>query len=138
MSIGCAKTAAVFSVVFAGINVYQLLANFGDVREKARLFAEVIAETGGTGRLRLMRVLLYVVAPLIYLWTLLCAGLPVVFLIVAAIKFWVSSFLGTWTERRLLAGGEYRASDHARARADAAANIVLAGSAIWLVLAVWR
>ncbi len=137
MSLGCAKTAAVFSVIFAGINVYQMTAGYHGVREKAAAFSEIVRETGAYGRVAFMRMLLYVVAPLIYLWTLLCAGLPLAFLIAAAVKFWLSSFLGIWTERKLIAGMDYAPADHVRARADAAANLVLGAAAIWLILSLW-
>jgi hypothetical protein len=138
MSLGCAKTAAVFSVIFAGINLYQMTAGYHGVREKAAAFSEIAREVGAASRIIFMRMLLYVIAPLIYLWTMLCAGLPLAFLIVAGVKFWISSFLGIWTERRLIAGMEYAPADHIRARADASANIVLAASAIWLILTLWR
>jgi hypothetical protein len=137
MSVGCAKTAAVFSVIYAGVNAYQLLANFSDVRDKAKMFAEIAGGEGGTGRLRIVRAIFYLAAPLLYLWTLICAGLPGAFLITAGIKFWVSSFIGVRTEHRLLRGEEYSRRDHNIARSDAAANIVLAAGAVWLILGRW-
>ena len=137
MSLGCAKTAAVFSVVYAGINVYQILANYEAVREKARLFSEIAAEPGAASRLRIVRGLFYVAAPLAYLWTLLCAGLPALFLAVAGLKFWISAFLGVRAEARLLRGIEYAPSDHRSAKLDAFANLALAVAAVWAILRVW-
>jgi hypothetical protein len=137
MSIGCAKTAAVFSVIYAGVNLYQILARFEAVRDKAKLFAEIAAAEGGAARLRIVRALFYLAAPLLYLWTLNCAGLPGAFLIAAGLKFWASSFVGVRTEHRLLRGVEYSVGDHRLARLDAAANIALAIVAVWLILAVW-
>lgn len=137
MSLACAKVAAVFSVVYAGINVYQILAEYAAVREKARLFAEIAAEEGAMVRLRAVRGLFYVAAPLVYLWTLLCAGLPALFLAAAGAKFWISAFLGVRAEARLLRGIEYAPSDHRSARLDAFANVVLAGAAVWMILRTW-
>jgi hypothetical protein len=137
MSVGCAKTAAVLSVLYAGVNAHQLLAVFADVREKARLFSEIAGGAGGPSRLRLVRALFYLAAPLAYLWSMVCAGLPGAFLIAAGAKFWLSSFVGLRTERRLLRGEEYRARDHRLARVDALLNIALAAGAVWLILAMW-
>lgn len=137
MSLAWAKTAAVLSVVYAGINVYQMLADYDAVREKARMFAEIAAEEGAAARLRIVRGLFYVAAPLAYLWTLLSAGLPVPFLVLAGAKFWVSAFLGVRAEARLLRGHDYEPGDHRSARLDAIANIGLAGLAVWLILQAW-
>jgi hypothetical protein len=137
MSVGCAKTAAVFSVIYAGVNLYQMLAHFDDVRDKAKMFAEIAAGEGGTGRLRVVRALFYLAAPLLYLWTLICAGLPGAFLVTAGAKFWISSFIGVRTEHRLIRGEEYSTRDHNISRIDAAANIALAAGAVWLILATW-
>jgi hypothetical protein len=137
MSVTCAKSAAVFSVIYAGVNAHQLFANFDHVREKARLFSEIAAGEGAPARLRIVRALFYLAAPLLYLWTMVCAGLPGVFLVAAGAKFWLSSFLGLRTEHRLLRGEEYRARDHRLARADAILNIALAAGAVWLILKAW-
>lgn len=137
MSLTCAKTAAVFSVLYAGANAHQLFESFESVREKARLFSEIAAGDGGTGRLRLVRVLFYLAAPLLYLWTMVCAGLPGALLIAAGVKFWVSSWLGVRAEKRLLQGREYRRRDYWTARSDAAVNVVLAAAAVWFLLATW-
>jgi hypothetical protein len=137
MSVSCAKSAAVFSVIYVGVNAHQLFANFDRVREKARLFAEIAAGEGTPARLRIVRALFYLAAPLLYLWTMVCAGLPGAFLVAAGAKFWLSSFLGMRTEHRLLRGGEYGSGDHRLARADAVLNITLGVGAIWLILRVW-
>jgi len=137
MSLACAKTAAVFSVVYAGINAYQLWADYAAVREKARLFSEIASAEGAAVRLRIVRGLFYVAAPLAYLWTMLCAGLPTVFLAVAGLKFWVSAFLGVRAEARLLRGLEYTLSDHRSAKLDALANVGLAAAAVWVILRTW-
>lgn len=137
MSLACAKAAAVLSVVYAGVNVYQLTARLESVREKARLFAAVAGGEGASGRLRFVRALFYLAAPLFYLWALVCADLPGLLLIAAGLKFWMSSFLGIRTEQRLLRGMDYEARDHAFARLDAALNIALAAAAVWWILRVW-
>jgi hypothetical protein len=137
MSVGCAKTAAVFSVLYAGVNLHQLLAHFDAVREKARLFSEIAAGQGGSLRLRLVRALFYLAAPLAYLWSLMCAEVPGLFLVIAGAKFWVSSFVGIRTEHRLVRGEEYSLRDHHVSRVDAVLNLALAGSAIWMVLNRW-
>lgn len=132
-----AKIAAVLSVLYAGVNVYPLWARFEDVRDKAVQFAAVAAGAAGSGRLRAVRALFYLAAPLAYLWTLMGAGLRVPFLALAGVKFWFSALLGLRTEQRLLRGGEYRARDHAWSRGDALANLCLAAAAVWLVLRRW-
>lgn len=137
MSLACAKTAAVFSVIYAGANAYQLLVRYASAREKARLFSEIAGGGGGTLSLRLVRGLFYLAAPIAYLWALICAGLPVVFLIAAGVKFWVSSLLGVRMEGRLLRGKEYRERDHLASRLDALANLAVAIAAVWLILARW-
>jgi hypothetical protein len=137
ISVTCAKTAAVFSVIYAGVNAHQLLANFADVREKAKQFSEIAAGEGGTARLRIVRARFYLAAPLAYLWTMVCAGLPGPFLIAAGAKFWMSSFIGIRTEHRQLRGEDYGARDHGAARFDAMLNIALAIGAVWLILARW-
>src|SRR5690606_41380075 len=106
-------------------------------RATARLSAERAGAEGGTWRLRLVRALFYLAAPLAYLWTMIGAGLPGPFLVVAGGKFWASSFAGLRTEHRLLRGEEYTPRDHALSRFDALLNIALAFAAIWLVLSVW-
>jgi hypothetical protein len=136
-SLEYAKAAAVLSVVYAGANVYPLWARFEDVRAKAVQFAVIAAGNAGSGRLRVVRALFYLAAPLVYLWTLMGAGLPVLFLAVAGAKFWISSLLGLRTEQRLLRGGEYRPRDHAWSRADALANAGLAVAAVLLVFKRW-
>lgn len=137
MSLACAKVAAVLSVVYAGVNAYQLTARLEDVREKARLFAEVAGGGESSGRLRLVRALFYLAAPLAYLWSLVCAGLPGALLIAAGLKFWMSSFVGIRTERRLLRGQEYGTGDHTLSRVDAGLNLALAAAAVWLILERW-
>ena len=137
MSLACAKAAAVFSVAYAGINVYQLLADYPAVREKARLFSEIASVEGAAARLRIVRGLFYVAAPLAYLWTLLCAGVPVWFLAAAGLKFWVSAFLGVRAEARLLRGLDYAPADHSAARLDALANLGLSAAAVWVILRAW-
>lgn len=137
MSLGCAKTAAVFSVIYAGINVYQLLAQYDAVRDKAKMFSEIAAGDGGTWQLKVVRALFYLAAPLAYLWALVCSGLPLVFLVVAGAKFWVSSLVGLRTEHRLIRGEEYGPGDHRASRLDAAANLALAAAAVWLILKTW-
>jgi len=132
-----AKAASVLSVVYAGANVYPLWARFEDVRRKAVQFAVIAAGAGGSGRLRFIRALFYLIAPLVYLWTLMESGLPVVFLAVAGAKFWVSSLLGLRTEQRLMRGEEYRMRDHVFSRLDALANVLLALGAILLVFRRW-
>jgi hypothetical protein len=134
-SLDWAKAAAVLSVIYAGANVYQCWARFADTRDKAAEFAAVAA--GGGGPLRFTRALFYLGAPLLYLWSLLAAGLPSVFLAAAGLKFWISSLLGLRTEHRLIRGEEYRAADHRAARVDAAANILLACVAVALLLRRW-
>jgi hypothetical protein len=136
-SLEYAKAAAVLSVVYAGANIYPLWARFEDVREKAVQFAVIAAGNGGSGRLRVVRALFYLAAPLVYLWTLMGAGLPVLFLAVAGAKFWLSSLLGLRTEQRLLHGGTYRVRDHAWSRLDALANAALAVAAVLLVFRRW-
>ena len=136
-SLEYAKAASVLSVVYAGANVYPLWARFEDVRQKAVQFAVIAAGATGSGRLRLVRALFYLAAPLAYLWTLMGAGLPVVFLAGAGAKFWLSSLLGLRTEQRLLRGEDYRARDHAWSRADALANLALAVGAVLLVFKRW-
>jgi hypothetical protein len=137
MSLLSAKFAAVLSVVYAGVNLHQLLAGYAQVREKAQMFSEIAAGQGGTFRLRLVRALFYLVAPLTYLYTMIGAGLPGIFLVAAGAKFWMSSFAGIRTEHRLLRGQEYRPGDHLLARVDAALNITLAATAIWLLIKIW-
>ena len=137
MSLFQAKLAAVLSVVYAGLNVYQCTSGYEAVKEKARLFSEVAAGEGGSWRLRLVRALFYLAAPLIYLGTMVGAGLPGVFLVVAGAKFWMSSFVGIRTEHRLLRGEEYSRKDHTLSRIDAVLNVALAVGAVWLVLRVW-
>lgn len=134
-SLDWAKAAAVLSVIYAGANVYQSWSRFEETRDKAAEFAAVAA--GGGGPLRLTRAVFYLGAPLLYLWSLLAAGLPAAFLAAAGVKFWISSLLGLRTEHRLIRGEEYRAVDHRRARVDALANIALAGVAIALLLRRW-
>ena len=136
-SVEYAKAAAVLSVIYAGANVLPIWARFEDVREQAIQFAVIAAGAGGTGRLRLIRALFYLAAPLVYLWTWIGAGLPVIFLAVAGAKFWLSSLLGLRTEQRLLRGEEYRVRDHAWARADAILNLTLAAFAVGLILRHW-
>ena len=136
-SVEYAKAAAVLSVLYAGANVLPVWARFNDVREKAVQFAVIAAGAGGSGRLRFIRALFYLAAPLVYLWTLMEAGLPVVFLAVAGAKFWLSSLLGLRTEQRLLRGEEYRLRDHRWARADAVLNLALAAFAVGLILRRW-
>jgi hypothetical protein len=136
-SIEYAKAAAVLSVIYAGANVMPLWARFEDVREKAVQFAVIAAGAGGSGRLRLIRGLFYLGAPLLYLWVLMNAGLPVVFLAAAGAKFWFSSLLGLRVEQRLLSGGEYRTRDHIWSRIDAFANLALAALAVVLVFRRW-
>src|SRR5690554_7932638 len=137
MSLFQAKLMAVFSVVYAGINVHQFTSAYDAVQEKAQLFAEIAGTEGVSWRLRLVRALFYLAAPLVYLFTMIGAGLPGSFLVVAGIKFWMSSFTGLRTERRLLRGEGYSPRDHALARFDALLNVALACGAIWLVLRVW-
>jgi hypothetical protein len=133
-----AKMAAVLSVIYGGANAYQLLSRYDDVREKSRIFSEMVAAAGGsTGRLRVVRAFFYIVPPLCYLWALRGAGIPGLFLVAAGVKFGVSSFLGIGTEKRLLRGGEYRPLDHVIARADATLNLALAALAVWLILRAW-
>ena len=132
-----AKISVVLSVVYAGANLYPLWARFEDVRDKALQFAVIAAGAGGSGRLRVVRGLFYLAAPLVYLWSLMSAGLPVVFLAVAGSKFWLSSMLGLRTEQRLLRGGEYRTRDHLFSRADAVANVTLAVVAVVLIFRRW-
>jgi len=134
-SLEWAKAAAVLSVLYGGANVYPLWARFEDTRAKAAEFA-VIA-SGGGGPVRVTRAVLYLFAPLAYLWSLLAAGLHPAFLAVAGIKFWVSSLLGLRTEHRLLRGAEYRVADHRASRLDAVSNIVLAAAAVALLLRSW-
>jgi hypothetical protein len=136
-SIGYAKAAAVLSVVYAGTNVIPLWARFEDVRAKALQFAVIAAGAGGSSRLRLVRALFYLGAPLVYLWALMEAGLPLIFLTAAGVKFWLSSLLGLRTEQRLLRGGEYRLRDHTWSRVDAFANLALAAAAVFLVFKRW-
>ncbi len=137
MSLFQAKLMAVFSVIYAGVNVYQFTSGYEAVRAKAHMFAEIAGAEGVTWRLRLVRALFYLAAPLAYLWTMIGAGLPGPFLVVAGAKFWMSSFAGLRTEHRLLRGEEYTLRDHAVSRFDALLNIMLAFAAIWLVLSVW-
>ncbi len=138
MTLLAAKVAAVLSVIYAGANAYQLFSRYDEVREKSRVFADLVEAAGGAGfRLRAVRALFYLLAPLCYLWALLWAGVPVAFLLVAGAKLGVSSFLGIGTEKKLLRGGEYTARDHGVARLDAALNIALAAAAVWLILRAW-
>jgi hypothetical protein len=136
-SLAYAKAASVLSVLYAGANVYPLWARFRDVREKALQFAAIAGGAGGSGRLRVVRALFYLAAPLVYLWTLMNAGLPVLFLAAAGSKFWLSSFFGLRTEHRLLHGGDYRTRDHVLSRLDALANVALAVLAVWLIVRRW-
>ncbi len=133
-----AKVAAVLSVIYAGANAYQFLSSHDDVREKSRVFAELVAETGGAGtRLNLTRAFFYLVAPLCYLFALRGAGLSGAFLLAAGAKFALSSALGVGTEQKLLRGGEYSTRDHLLTRLDAALNMLLAAGAVWLILRTW-
>jgi hypothetical protein len=137
MSLFQAKLAAVFSVVYAGMNVYQLTSAYEAVRDKARMFSEIAAGESSSWRLRLVRALFYLAAPLLYLMTMIGAGLPGLLLVAAGAKFWMSSFVGLRTEHRLLRGEEYTPRDHALSRLDAGLNIALAGAVVWQVLDVW-
>jgi hypothetical protein len=133
-----AKSAAVLSVIYGGANAHQFLSCYADVREKSRVFAEMVAEAGGSiARLRVVRTILYLVAPLCYLWALRGAGVPGFFLAATGAKFGVSSLLGIGTEKRILRGAEYRPLDHRLARLDAILNITLAALAVWLILRAW-
>lgn len=138
MSLFQAKLAAVLSVVYAGMNVYQLTSGYEAVREKARMFSEIAAgEAASSWRLRLVRGLFYLAAPLAYLLTMIGAGVPGALLIAAGAKFWMSSFVGIRTEHRLLRGEDYTPGDHRLSRIDAALNIALAGAVVWQVLEAW-
>jgi len=137
MSLFQAKLAAVLSVVYAGMNAYQLTSGYEAVREKARLFSEIAAGEGASWRLRLVRALFYLAAPLLYLLTMIGAGLPGILLIAAGVKFWMSSFVGIRTEHRLLRGEDYTPGDHRLSRVDAALNLALAAAVVWQVLEVW-
>jgi hypothetical protein len=133
-----AKSAAVLSVIYGGANAHQFLSCYADVRAKSRVFAEMVAEAGGSvARLRAVRAVLYLVAPLCYLWALRGAGIPGAFLAVTGAKFGVSSLLGIGTEKRILRGGDYRLLDHRLARIDAVLNLTLAALAVWLILKAW-
>ncbi len=132
--LSCAKLAAVLSVFYSGMNVYQLIAKLEDVRARARQFQAVAGNEANVARLRLVRAFFYLGAPLLYLGALLGAGLPPLFLLTAATKFWVSALLGLATERRLLRGGEYRPRDHLLSRLDAGINLFLAAGALRLLL----
>jgi hypothetical protein len=134
-TLGWAKAAAVLSVIYGGVNVYQFWAGFAETRAKAAEFAAIAS--GGGGPLRFTRAVFYLAAPLLYLWSLLSAGLPVWFLAVAGAKFWATSILGLRTEHRLIRGEEYRLADHRAARLDAASNFLLAVVAILLILRRW-
>ncbi len=137
MSLGCAETAAVFSVIYAGANAYQLLVRYESAHEKARLFSEIAGGGKTSFTLRIARAVFYLAAPLAYLWAMICADLPGTFLIAAGAKFWVSSFLGMRTEGRLLRGAEYLPRDHVLSRIDAIANLAVAAIAVWLILRQW-
>ena len=137
MSLFQAKLAAVLSVVYAGMNVYQFTSGYEAVREKARMFSEIAAGQSSSWRLRLVRALFYLAAPLVYLMTMIGAGLPGALLIAAGIKFWMSSFVGIRTEHRLLRGEDYTLGDHRLSRIDAVLNIALAGAVVWQVLDTW-
>jgi hypothetical protein len=137
MSLGCAKTAAVFSVIYAGTNVYQLLVRYESAREKARMFSEIAGGGQSPASLRIIRALFYLAAPIAYLWALICAEVPGTFLVAAGLKFWVSSLLGMRTEGRLLRGAEYLERDHWITRIDSAVNIAVAACAVWLILQNW-
>lgn len=137
MSLFQAKLAAVFSVVYVGMNVYQLMGDYQAVKEKARLFSEIAAGEGTTWRLRLVRALFYLAGPLVYLFTMIGAGLPGSLLVAAGAKFWMSSFVGIRAEHRLLRGADYTPADHRLARVDSGLNVALGVAAIWLVLRLW-
>ena len=93
-----AKMSAVLSVIYGGANAYQFLSCYADVREKSRIFAEIVAEAGGSmGRLRAVRAIFYLLAPACYLWALRGAGVPVAFLLAGGAKCGVSSRLGNTT-----------------------------------------
>lgn len=137
MSLFQAKLTAVFSVVYVGMNVYQLLGDYEGVREKARLFSEIASGEGSSWRLRLVRALFYLAAPLVYLLVMIGAGVPGMLLVAAGVKFWMSSFVGIRTEHRLLRGADYSPGDHRLARVDGTLNIALGVAVIWMVLRVW-
>lgn len=130
----CAKAAAVTSVFYFGVNVYQLLAKLDDVRARARQFAAVAGDGANAARLRAVRMFFYFGAPMAYLGMLLGAAMPTAFLIAAASKFWVSALLGLGIEQRILRGVEYSGWNHRLSRLDAILNLALAGGVIWLVL----
>jgi hypothetical protein len=129
-----AKVASVLSVLYAGANLYQLFAKLEDVRQRAKQFSAVAGNAEHSGRLRVVRALFYLGAPLAYLAALLASGLPAAFLAVAGVKFWVSAIFGLATEQRLLRGEEYRVRDHRFSRIDALLNLALAGTAVFFLL----
>ena len=136
-SLACAKAAAVFSVVYAGVNIFQLTAQIEDVRGRAQQFATIAGDHAHTVRLWSIRVFFYLGVPLAFLGMLECAGLAPLYLFSAAAKFLLSAVFGFITEQRLIRGGEYRVWDHHLSRFDAILNLLVAAGAIGLILRLW-
>jgi len=133
--LGYAKAAAVLSVVYAGMNIFQVLSGLEDVRRRAAQFRAVAGDPEQAGRLVFIRALFYLGLPLLYLGTLLGAGIPEIVLFAAGGKLWLSTILGLAVERRLLRGGEYRPRDHLLSRLDACLNLLMTAAVILFLLA---
>ena len=132
--LGYAKAAAVLSVVYAGMNIFQVLSGLEDVRRRAAQFRAVATDPEQAGRLLFIRALFYLGLPLLYLGTLLGAGIPDIVLFVVGSKLWLSTILGLAVERRLLRGGEYRPRDHLLSRLDACFNLLMTAMVVLLLL----
>jgi hypothetical protein len=128
------KLSAVLTVLYAGLNLYQLTTSHSEISEKIDLFRAQLAGTESPSVLVRLNLVFYLVLPVAYLVLLRVSAVGSRMLALLALKFAFTAFLDINSERRILAGGDYTVSRHAFSRADNLANIAAAAGIIYLLL----
>ena len=129
-----AKVAAVFSVVYAGMNLYQFTSSYAHLVEKIGEFREAAGGEEGRPRLARLNIVFYLLLPAGYLALCRGASLAVPFLVLMGAKFLASAALGLWTERGILDGPGYTPRLHWLGRMDNLLNLGIAGGVVYLLL----
>lgn len=128
------KISAVFTVIYAGLNIHQLTSSYNYLLTKAEEFRVAATEVGGLPRLTRLNILFYLVMPFTYLALLRFSALQSAFVAILALKFLLTATLDLWIEKSIIIGLTYTKTQHNLSRIDNLFNIAAATSIVYLLL----
>ncbi len=128
------KISIVLTVIYAGLNTYQITNSYAYLLEKIAEFKALTLSKEAEGQMKNLGWIFYVILPLGYLILLYITQLKISLLVLCAVKFVMTAAMGWWTERSVFEASGYTRKKHVFNQVDNVLNLGMAVAIVYGLL----